>query len=346
MTKNKPTSACGDIGVWFPTLRANTGADSFTIRLANALRSRGIKADIAWLPARAEYAPYTVTAPAPPPWANLVHVNSFLHKRFLPTNLPLVVTIHGCVHDPALTPYKTFLQNLYHQLWIKKMEENSLSIAAQVTAVSNYTRQISEHIFAIPDIALVHNWVDSISSEPKRRDAPNRPFRLLFVGKMSRRKGADLLGGILENLGEDYELRFTGNPLRGISLPSNMVSIGWTHDQRVLTEWYESADALLFPSRMEGLPLAVMEAMARGLPVITSNATSLPELIEHCKNGLLCEKDNIESFSMAVRWLKDNPREWHKMRKGAIEKVKREYTEEAAVSKYVQIYKRILSERL
>lgn len=88
--------------VWFPAVRAHSGADVFTERLAEGLRARGIRAEITWLPLRAEYAPWSVPVPKPPAWANIVHTNSWLHPRFLPPSFPVITTLHSCVHDPAL----------------------------------------------------------------------------------------------------------------------------------------------------------------------------------------------------------------------------------------------------
>ena len=83
--------------VWFPTVRTGTGTDVFTERLVEGLNQRGIRAAISWLPLRAEYAPWTVAIPKPPEWATVTHVNTWLHSRFLPKNLPVVATLHHSI---------------------------------------------------------------------------------------------------------------------------------------------------------------------------------------------------------------------------------------------------------
>src|SRR3546814_20476891 len=90
--------------VWLPTIRAGTGADVFTVRLCDGLNARGIRAEIAWLPHRAEYLPWTVRAPEPPAWANVAHVHSWLPHRFWPRRLPPVVTVPHLVNAPAYRP--------------------------------------------------------------------------------------------------------------------------------------------------------------------------------------------------------------------------------------------------
>lgn len=99
------------LAIWFLTVRTGTGTDVFTERLVEGLRKRGIRAEITWLPLRAEYLPWTIAIPKPPKWATLVHVNTWLHHRFLPKSLPVnVATLHHSVHDPKLQPYKGLLR--------------------------------------------------------------------------------------------------------------------------------------------------------------------------------------------------------------------------------------------
>jgi len=197
--------------VWFPAIRCGSGADVFTERLCAALNAQGIRAEITWLPHRAEYAPWSVPVPKPPAWANVVHINSWLPQRFVPPGLPIVVTVHSSVHDPALLPYKSRLQALYHKHWIHPIEAANLARAHCVVAVSHYTAAQIEASFGIRDIQVIHNGIDCQAFTPIARTAPNRPFRLLYVGNWSARKGVDLLGPIMERLGNGFLLQYTAD---------------------------------------------------------------------------------------------------------------------------------------
>ena len=59
---------------------------------------------------------------------------------------------------------------------------------------------------------------------------------------------------------------------------------------------YQQSDILFFPTLREGFGLVVAEAMACGLPVVTTDCSSLPELIDHGKGGYLCEPNNLEDM--------------------------------------------------
>lgn len=332
--------------IWFPAVRAGTGADVFTKRLVQALNKRGISAEITWLPLRAEYAPWSVRAPSPPPWANVAHINTWLHPRFFSgSDLRIVATNHGCVHDPALRPYKSPAQALYHGFWIRRLEARNLAIADCVTAVSRYTAARLKDAFGHQKIEVVSNWVpDDAFVAPKPRATPQQPFRLLYVGTWSRRKGVDLLPQILDHLGAAFELWFTARSSVNTPLPPNMVAIPWTSSATEVRRRMEEADALLFPSRMEGLPLAVLEALACGLPVITTATASLPEVIEHGHNGLLCPIDDVVAFASAARWLAEHPRVWCGMRWNAIATARTRHSERAAVDTYLRLYHRTVKE--
>ena len=131
------------LAVWFPAVRTNTGTDVFTERLVEGLNKQGIRAEITWLPLRAEYAPWTVPVPNPPQWATIVHVSTWLHFRFLPRQLPVIATLHHSIHDPALRPYKGFARAAYHRWWIAPNERRVMQRANLVAAVSQFAADIA-----------------------------------------------------------------------------------------------------------------------------------------------------------------------------------------------------------
>jgi len=332
-----------EIGVWFPAIRTGAGVDVFTARLALALEKHGVRTQITWLPHRAEILPWTVSIPKPPIWANVVHINSWLDSRFIPAHLPVLVTLHSCIHDPALNQYKSPLQKLYHQRWVWQREKESIDRANIVTAVSKYTAIQAEQTFFCAGIIPVHNWIDPQKFFPSENRSPHAPFQLLFVGNARRKlKGADLLASIMRSLGSEYELRFTGSreDLGEVkSLPSNMIAIGRLKTEQEVVDAYQSADALLFPTRLEGFGLVALEAQACGLPVITTAGSSLPEVVDDGVSGFLCPKDDVSAFVDAIRHLKDCPDEWGAMRLAARRRAQNLFSEDQAIEKYLSIYR-------
>lgn len=297
--------------IWFPAVRCGTGADVFTETLAGQLKKRGIRTEITWLPHRAEYAPWTVPVPRPPDWANIVHVNTWLHPRFIPRHLAVVATLHHSIHHPALEPYKGWLRSAYHRYWIRRIERSTMQRADGVVAVSRFAADTARRAVLDRAMDVIHNGVDLQQFKPLPKRQSHRPFRLLYVGSWMARKGVDLLAPIMRELGAGFELRYTGGaaPDRHKSqMPANMHDIGRLKGEEAVARAMQDADALLFPSRSEGLPLSVLEAMSCGLPVIATRGSSLTEVVENGLTGILCAQDDVRAFSAAVRRLADQPK--------------------------------------
>lgn len=333
----------GDRGpsVWFPTIRAGTGADVFTERLVAGLIARGIRAEITWLPLRAEYAPWTVTVPRAPAWANVVHVNTWLHPRFIPQDRPVVAAMLHCVHDPRFRPYQTRAQRLYHRLHIKRIERHVLERADAIVAISRYTAERTRDVFGTHGIRVILPGIDLDGPyRPAPRHAPHTPFRLVFAGTGSRRKGADLLVPIMRRLGGAFHLAVVGTDSIGESaLPGNISVLGRLPTAADLAALYQRSDALLFPSRLEGFGQVVVEAMACGLPVIATRGSALTEVVEDGVTGILCRQDDITNFARAAQRLAADEQLFTTMGGAGMDRVRRDFSATRMVDAYIDLYR-------
>ena len=297
--------------VWFPTVRTNTGTDIFTERLVKELNQRGIRAEITWLPLRSEYAPWTVPLPEPPNWATIAHVNTWLHPRFAPKTLPFVATIHHSVHHRDALSYKGWLRAAYHKYWIAPIEREIMKRAAKVIAVSHFVADTARQTLADVPIEVIYNGIDTTIFKPGNRiRTPGEPFRLLYVGSWTARKGVDLLAPIMRELGQQFELQYTGGPAAEKDksyMPTNMKDIGRLSGDAEVARAMQNSDAFLFPSRSEGHPLVAIEAIACGIPVVATRGSSLTEVIKDHQTGVLCRQDDVHAFTKAVRRIASTP---------------------------------------
>jgi len=327
--------------IWFPTVRTGTGTDVFTERLVQGLNEQGIKAEITWLPLRAEYAPWTVGIPQPPAWATVVHVNTWLHSRFLPKHLPIVATLHHSIHDPALRPYKGWLRAAYHRWWIAPNERRVLRRADHVTAVSQFVVDMARKTLCDVPMQVIYNGIDTEVFCPGNRTRESgEPFRLLYVGAWRQLKGVDLLEPIMRELGDDFELHYTGGPAAEkdkSKMPSNMIDIGRLGKDEVVKAMQE-ADAFLFPSRSEGFGLVAAEAMACGLTVICTKGSSLVELVENHVSGLLYSEGNIPVIASSIRELANDTAKHSMISKQSIERARKLFNLKESANKYIEIY--------
>ena len=78
-------------------------------------------------------------------------------------------------------------------------------------------------------------------------------------------------------------------------------------DHKSISEWMKAADIFILPSRNEGTPNSLLEAMASGLPVIASKIGGIPELIQENIDGLLFESDSKDDLKEKLnKLIKDN----------------------------------------
>jgi glycosyltransferase involved in cell wall biosynthesis len=122
-----------------------------------------------------------------------------------------------------------------------------------------------------------------------------------------------------------------------------MRPLGWAKSRAQVRAWLREADAMLFPSRLEGMPLAVLEAMGVGLPVVAARAASLPEVVIDGETGLLCPTDDVHGFVTAIRRLRNDPLLWQSMQRASRAVAEHEYTEERAMADYLRLYAEVLA---
>lgn len=151
----------------------------------------------------------------------------------------------------------------------------------------------------------------------------NRPLKLLFVGGLSQRKGIANMFAAVEKLGKRVQLTVVGHKaVDDCNALNNALSRHkWIHSlpHSQVLKLMQAHDVLLFPSLFEGFGLVITEAMSQGTPVITTDRTAGPDLIEHGGNGWLVEAGSTESLQQCIEDLLLNPEQIIKVGKAARE---------------------------
>jgi glycogen synthase len=183
--------------------------------------------------------------------------------------------------------------------------------------------------------------------------------RLLFVGRITLEKAPDVAINAINILRTehglgDIQLDIVGQGpkeymsslkdlINNLKLEKNVNFLGWLEHSSVL-ELYSDYDALLFPSRwVEPLGGTVLEAMARGLPVIASRRGGPVEIIIDGENGLLVEPDEPSALADAILKLLRNDELARKIREAGIKTIKERYTLEKIVDKDVEYLQKVLA---
>lgn len=337
-------SSVAEPAIWFPTLHAGTGADVFTQRLVSGLLERGIRAEITWLQKRAEYAGWTVQVPRAPDWANIVHVNSWLPRRFWPKALPVAVTVHHLVHDPAYRPYQSLAQMAYHELLIRRRELRAIRDAAAVVTDSDYVRHTVRQFSGREQVTTIYIWVDCSKFSPgtDRKRHGGEPFRLFMAGSHSMRKGHDLLPSFIQALGTGFEVRYAGGRIGGASAIAGVTELGRISESKLIEE-YRACDAVVSLSRYEGFGYTALEAMACGKPFVGFETSALPEVVANgC--GILVPIDDIRGLAAAARELRSSPDAAEVMGAHGRSRALAHFSGDR-INSYVQIYSSLIAQR-
>jgi len=253
---------------------------------------------------------------------DLAHIpNLFSIPRGLPC--PYVMTVHDMLeHMSRAREQSGFWRSVHFQLTKRVLEG-----ADRIFAVSKFTKSEIEKLFGIPPdrIDVVYNAIDErflrghASSADRdliaKRYQVTYPF-LLYAGRVSPHKNVvrmieafSALKCELERdqLYPDLKLIIIGDDLSGNpDLRRTVVRSGVQNDVRflgfipieVLRIFYDEAKIFVFPSLYEGFGLPPLEAMAHGTPVVTSNVSSLPEVVGNA--AVLVNPENVFEIMRAL----------------------------------------------
>jgi glycosyltransferase involved in cell wall biosynthesis len=232
------------------------------------------------------------------------------------TGVPYVLTAHlGDV--PGGVPEQTaglfrLIEPLTRPIWRR---------AATVTAVSTFVAELAERAYSRKAEVVLNG----ITLGPRPEIRVHTPPRLLMVGRLSTQKNPVLAMRALALVRDlPWEFHVIGDgPFRAemerlareLGIESRVQFLGWLDSASVAAEMRD-ADALLMTSLSEGLPMAVIEALDRGLAVISSRIGGVSDVVEDGVNGALCEL-TPESFAAALRPILSNPEKLHAMREAS-----------------------------
>lgn len=177
----------------------------------------------------------------------------------------------------------------------------------------------------------------------------NSKLSLLYVGWIVDEKGIrDLLDAvtIVHRTHRQFELRLIG-PLFGREhfwqqeieareLSDCVQLIGAVTNRSVLLREYSAADIFVFPSHAEGFPVAMLEAIAQGLPCVGTTVGGIPDILNHGDSGVLVPPHEPEALARAIIDLLDDSAKRTSLSAKAAERAKIIYSHEACLASYLK----------
>lgn len=175
---------------------------------------------------------------------------------------------------------------------------------------------------------------------------------ILVVGTLNYRKGMDILIEALKNLQhKNFKVLFVGEgkeeykdvlkqKIKKNNLEKKIIFCGWQNPYN----YYFQSDIFILPSRKEGFPLVVVEAMLQGVTVIRSNTYGAYDQITDGKDGFIFENENVEELKYKITKLLDDEELRKKMSKKAKEKAMKLFTTKINADKIEKLYYELLGE--
>ena len=286
----------------------------------------------------------------------------------------LVCTVHSTWKGEAEAirgePYSRLNANekflVSFNWFLRIFEEKMLERAKKIIAVSHFTKWELLNYYKIPEdkIRVIHNGVDVNKFKPasdKRKVKAELGFNpddlaIVSVGRLYARKGLFTLiesmpavvkrfrnaKFIISGKGQSDEMHKLIAHAEKLGVKNNIIFTGYYPDKK-LPKLYQAADVFAFSTFYEHHPFAVLEALATGLPVVTTTVGGIPETIENGKNGFLVEPFNPHQFADRLLYLLEHPAFAMEMGALARKTIVEQYDWRIVVKDAIKVYDEVLS---
>ena len=227
------------------------------------------------------------------------------------TGLPYLVSLQG----PDVPGFEARYRNIYPALKpiIKLIWRN----AALVTAISEDHQRLAYKTMQDIEIPIIHNGIDPETFFPaKRSTLKDKPINILCVGRLIERKGQHHLLNAIKKISQKPSIPLAKLSLVGTGdfekdLKKMAESLGILDSvnflgfvpQDEMPEIYRQADVFVLPSHNEGMSIALLEALASGLPVVVTDTGGTKELVEPGKNGFVVPWADVDELAESLELL-------------------------------------------
>jgi glycosyltransferase involved in cell wall biosynthesis len=298
---------------------------------------------------------------------DLVHIHELWHyphyaayHAALEAGKPYVVTAHG-----ELDPWALGHKRLKKQVYMTAVQRRILQGAAALHAITVAEEKQIQGLGFVPPVAIIPNGIcpETVNRLPTpdeflihHPDLVGKRI-ILFLGRIHPKKGLDILAkafGQIVQSRQDVCLVIAGpdeggyrrqveDMLKGARALDRTVFTGMLTGTEKLAA-FSASSVFVLPSYSEGFSMAILEAMACGLPVIISHQCRFPEVAE-AEAGLITGTD-AEQLQVALAHLMDHPEERREMGRRGRQMVIQKYTWDSVAAQVRQLYSTILQHNL
>jgi glycosyltransferase involved in cell wall biosynthesis len=300
--------------------------------------------------------PVTLSLEAP----KLVHIHTTDYLPFWENSIYTIVTklfSKGTIIHVHATSFEDFYKN--GNLIMRSIIRKILKVADEVIVLSPNSCVFFRRIVPSCKLSVISNAAeipDLSLGEKSSGKANPEGVRVLFVGgEEAKRKGFfDVLKAIplvTERYGSNIHFLFVGKYdeekrriINEAEMHFHCLEYMGFLEKDEMHEVRQTSDIYVLPSYAEGLPIALLEAMAAGLPVVSTRVGSISEVVEEGVNGFLIEPGDHEALAQRIVLLAKNQKLRQLMSKANIEKIRKFYSLENAMKNLNEIYSRVILE--
>ncbi|MCD4676625.1 MAG: glycosyltransferase family 4 protein [Desulfobacula sp.] len=219
----------------------------------------------------------------------------------------------------------------------------------QVVANSKGLRQLAQKADPVA-VSIIPNGIDTDFFVPATRKSKSPVFKLMFTGRISEQKNlmflVDQLSVFKKKQKKKLRLQIAGDgPLKNkiqdyaknLDVSDQITWHGWVDKKKILSLCQE-ADCFINPSLYEGMPNAVLEAMACGIPIIASQVAGNSEVVLHGKTGFLFRLDDETSLQEALEKVSADPGLCQTLGKNARDRAEKDFSWTMVAKKYALLF--------
>jgi len=280
-------------------------------------------------------------------YIDIVHIHmssymSFFRKLFIFKyskwrKIKTIIHIHG-------SEFELFFDN--SSKFIKKIIVDTFDSADAVIVLSKTWKEFVQTFSINPNIYILYNGASLEKFSGKNEN--NCKVIVLFMGRLGKRKGTyDLLSGFDKAikivpdlqliLGGDGDVEKVRDFVLQMELTDHVNVPGWiSGDEK--KRIFKSCDIYVLPSYNEGLPGSILEAMAVGVPIISTRVGGIPEAVIENRNGYLVSPGDVESLSNKIIKLGQDKKLREKMGRESQEIIKEKFEIKNIVRRLEEIY--------
>lgn len=259
--------------------------------------------------------------------------------------MPYVISLRGG-DVPGLTPEVSAMHRI-----LRPLRQAILKNATAAVANAEGLRRLAERNDSLR-VSVIPNGVDAEFFTPitESSTGEGKPFRIVFTGRFQAQKNVSLLleqcAVLRQHSKAQFELHLVGDgPLRDqlradadrLGLNDRIIWHGWTPREE-LRSIYQESHCFVNPSFYEGMPNAVLEAMACGKPIVASCVAGNDVLVQHGTTGFLFSLDEPSALRESIETLMDNPIRAQQMGRSGRHCVKRDFCWRAVAAAYARLF--------